>query len=133
LSRPGSCGASFFSGGHPAAGGPFSILRFAEPTLPDLVYLEQLTSALYIDKRVQVERYTAVMDQLCPQVLNLADSRQFLAHRRNEVGHEPTAAPFGPVRLADIVLGASATGGSSAVRTVPTPPTRRPKPPTVRG
>ena len=32
--------------------GPFSILRFAERDLPDVVYLEQLTSAtLYLDKR----------------------------------------------------------------------------------
>ncbi len=77
--------ASFASGGHPAAGGPFSILRFAEPTLPDLVYLEQLTSALYIDKRGQVERYTAVMDRLCAGVLNPADSRDLLARRRDEL------------------------------------------------
>ncbi|MCD0448752.1 helix-turn-helix domain-containing protein [Actinocorallia sp. API 0066] len=55
----------FARGGHAAAGGPFSILRFAEPDLPDVVYLEQLTSALYLDKRDDVERYLAVMDQLC--------------------------------------------------------------------
>src|SRR5262245_47879119 len=51
-------------GGHAAAGGPFSILRFPEADLPDIVYLEQLTSALYLDKRPDVDRYMAVMDQL---------------------------------------------------------------------
>lgn len=57
----------FRLGGHPAAGGPFTILRFAEPSLPDVVYLEQLTSALYLDKRRDVARYAAVMDRLRAQ------------------------------------------------------------------
>jgi transcriptional regulator with XRE-family HTH domain len=55
-------------GGHAAAGGPFSILRFAEPDLPDIVYLEQLTSALYLDKRSDVEHYALVMDRLCAHI-----------------------------------------------------------------
>jgi transcriptional regulator with XRE-family HTH domain len=55
----------FMRGGHAAAGGQFSILRFAEPDLPDIVYMEQLTSAVYLDKREDVDRYLAVMEQLC--------------------------------------------------------------------
>jgi uncharacterized protein DUF5753 len=55
----------FKLGGHAAAGGPFSILRFAEPDLPDVVYLEQLTSALYLDKREDVDNYHMVMERLC--------------------------------------------------------------------
>jgi transcriptional regulator with XRE-family HTH domain len=55
----------FQVGGHSAAGGPFSILRFAEPDLPDVVYLEQLTSALYLDKREDVDHYAAAMERLC--------------------------------------------------------------------
>ena len=55
----------FQVGGHAAAGGPFSILRFAEPDLPDVVYLEQLTSALYLDKLETVDHYLAVMERLC--------------------------------------------------------------------
>jgi transcriptional regulator with XRE-family HTH domain len=55
----------FELGGHAAAGGPFSILRFAEPDLPDVVYLEQLTSSLYLDKREDVDGYLAVMERLC--------------------------------------------------------------------
>jgi transcriptional regulator with XRE-family HTH domain len=60
--------APFHFGGHAAAGGPFTILRFAEPDLPDIVYLEQLTSALYLDKRSDVEQYAQVMDRLCAQI-----------------------------------------------------------------
>jgi hypothetical protein len=55
----------FHRGGHAAAGGPFSILRFAEPDLPDIVYLEQLTSALYLERPEDVDRYLAVMERLC--------------------------------------------------------------------
>lgn len=55
----------FELGGHAAAGGPFSILRFAERDLPDVVYLEQLTSALYLDKREDIDHYLAVMERLC--------------------------------------------------------------------
>jgi transcriptional regulator with XRE-family HTH domain len=55
----------FSYGGHPAAGGPFAILRFNDRELPDVVYLEQLASAHYLDKRADVEYYLAVMDRLC--------------------------------------------------------------------
>lgn len=57
--------APFSIGGLAAAGGPVTILRFLEPDLPDIVYLEQLNSALYLDKREDVEDYLAVMDSLC--------------------------------------------------------------------
>jgi hypothetical protein len=54
----------FQAGAHAAAGGAFSILRFAESDLPDVVYLEQLTSALYLDKGADVHQYTAAMDHI---------------------------------------------------------------------
>lgn len=57
----------FHAGGYAAAGGPFIVLRFADPDVTDIVYLEQLTSALYLDKRPDVDRYLAVMDQLSVQ------------------------------------------------------------------
>ncbi|MBL1074143.1 helix-turn-helix domain-containing protein [Nocardia sp. 2] len=57
----------FSAGGHAAAGSSFTMLRFAEPELPDIVYLEQLTSALYLDRRQDLELYRQVMDQLSVQ------------------------------------------------------------------
>jgi hypothetical protein len=54
----------FQSGGHAAESGAFTILRFPELDLPDVVYLEQLTSALYLDKREDAERYSEVMERL---------------------------------------------------------------------
>lgn len=55
----------FDFGGHSAEGGAFSILRFPDRDLPDVVYVEQLASALYLDKREDVDRYTEVMERLC--------------------------------------------------------------------
>ena len=57
----------FQVGAHPAMGGPFTILRFSEPDLRDVVYIEQLTSALYLDKPAEVDSYLEVMEQLCLQ------------------------------------------------------------------
>ncbi|WP_336209864.1 helix-turn-helix domain-containing protein [Nonomuraea sp. LPB2021202275-12-8] len=55
----------FSFGGHSAEGGAFSILRFPDNDLPDVIYVEQLASALYLDKREDVDRYTEVMERLC--------------------------------------------------------------------
>ena len=55
----------FQAGGHAAAGGSFTILRFPDQDLPDVVYIEQLTSALYLDKRDDVDNYAAAMERLC--------------------------------------------------------------------
>jgi transcriptional regulator with XRE-family HTH domain len=55
----------FNSGAHAAMAGAFSVLRFPDRELPDVVYLEHLTSALYLDKRDEVERYMNVMEVLC--------------------------------------------------------------------
>jgi transcriptional regulator with XRE-family HTH domain len=55
----------FAGGAHPAMVGAFSILRFAGRDLPDVVYLEHLTNAIYLDKRAEVERYLDVMELLC--------------------------------------------------------------------
>jgi len=54
----------FLTGASYAAPGSFSILRFAADDLPDVVYVEQLTSALYLDKRQDIERYIAAMDRI---------------------------------------------------------------------
>ena len=57
----------FDAGPHAAAGGPFTILRFSEPDVPDVVYLEQLNSAIYLDQPDDVVSYMTVMNQLCVQ------------------------------------------------------------------
>ncbi len=54
----------FLTGASYAAPSSFSILSFAVDDLPDVVYVEQLTSAMYLDKRADVDRYAEAMDQI---------------------------------------------------------------------
>ena len=70
----------FQIGGHSAAGGSFSILRFAEPDLPDVVYLEQLTSSLYLDKPDAVDSYLRVMERICMEAATPAASAEIIAN-----------------------------------------------------
>jgi hypothetical protein len=57
----------FATGAHPAMAGAFSVLRFGDQELPDVVYLEHLTGASYLEKRDEVERYLDIMELLCLQ------------------------------------------------------------------
>jgi transcriptional regulator with XRE-family HTH domain len=62
----------FGVGAHAGAGGSFTILRFDEPDLPDVVYIEQLTSALYLEARADVDHYMEVMNLLSADALTPA-------------------------------------------------------------
>ena len=68
----------FDRGGHSAAGGSFSLLRFAEADLPDIVYIEQLTGALYLGKPEEVDHYREVMNNLSTEAETPADSERLL-------------------------------------------------------
>lgn len=68
----------FQRGGHAAAGGSFSILRFEEPALPDVVYIEQLTSALYLEAQNDVDSYMKVMNRLSAEALSPAETVPFI-------------------------------------------------------
>lgn len=62
----------FQSGAHAAEAGAFTILRFAEPDLPDVVYLEHLAGALYLDKRDDVDVYLQVIERIAVDALTPA-------------------------------------------------------------
>ncbi|WP_405162846.1 helix-turn-helix domain-containing protein [Nocardia sp. NBC_01499] len=69
---------SYESGGNAAAGSSFTMLRFAELELPDIVYLEQLTTALYLDRREDLHLYREVMDRLAVQAETPERSRALI-------------------------------------------------------
>lgn len=71
----------FLAGGHAAAGGSFSVLQFAEEELPDLVYIEQLSSAQYLVKPDVVDTYLEVMDRLRRQAATPAESLKIIQAR----------------------------------------------------
>jgi transcriptional regulator with XRE-family HTH domain len=68
----------FDRGGHAAAGGSFTVLRFSEQEVPDVVYLEQLTSALYLDKRDDVDHYMEVMNHLSTEAMTPVRTAKFI-------------------------------------------------------
>jgi transcriptional regulator with XRE-family HTH domain len=68
----------FSAGAHRAMGGPFTILRYTEPDLRDVVYIEQLTSALYLDKPTEVDAYLEVIEEVCLQADPSAKTQGFL-------------------------------------------------------
>ncbi|MGW1138513.1 DUF5753 domain-containing protein, partial [Streptomyces zhihengii] len=68
----------FSFGGHAGESGAFTMLRFPESDLSDIVYLEQLTSALYLDKREEVALYERVMGRLCEDSPDPAETRDVL-------------------------------------------------------
>jgi transcriptional regulator with XRE-family HTH domain len=74
----------FTAGGHAAAGGSFSVLRFGDDDLPDMVYLEQLASAQYQDKQGVVSTYLEVVDRLRVEAATPADSLETLRARLRE-------------------------------------------------
>jgi uncharacterized protein DUF5753/helix-turn-helix protein len=76
----------FHAGGHAAAGGPFAILRFPEPELPDVVYVEQLTSAIYLDKRDDVDHYAIAMERVCIDAEPPNHTQEILGKLLHEVG-----------------------------------------------
>ncbi|GAA1224857.1 helix-turn-helix transcriptional regulator [Kitasatospora nipponensis] len=61
-----------------AESGAFSLLGFPEPDLPDVVYLEQFTTALYLDRPREVAEYSATLDRLRADSLSPARSLELL-------------------------------------------------------
>ncbi|MEU9121243.1 helix-turn-helix transcriptional regulator [Streptomyces sp. NPDC048506] len=68
----------FSLGGHAGEFGAFTMLGFQESGLPDVVFLEQLTSALYLDKPEEVAQYGRVMDRLQEEGPSPAETRDLL-------------------------------------------------------
>lgn len=67
-----------FRSGGSAAETSFTLLRFAEPELPDIVYLEHLCGALYLDKPDEVEIYSKVAQRLAVEADTPDESRHTL-------------------------------------------------------
>ncbi|MFD4690966.1 helix-turn-helix transcriptional regulator [Streptomyces sp. NBC_00683] len=68
----------FSFGGHAGESGAFTMLSFPESDLSDIVYLEQLTSALYLDKAEEVAQYEKAMARLHAESPGPEESRDLL-------------------------------------------------------
>jgi transcriptional regulator with XRE-family HTH domain len=69
----------FAAGAHPALTGGFTILKFPELLAADVVYLENMTSDLFVESEAEVYRYGLAFDHLCSVALAPDDSRAFIA------------------------------------------------------
>jgi transcriptional regulator with XRE-family HTH domain len=75
----------FRAGAHDGAGGSFTVLRFGEPDVSDVVYIEQLTGAQYLEKRADVDHYLDVLNRLGATALSPAHTIRFLTEAIREM------------------------------------------------
>ncbi|MEZ7002697.1 helix-turn-helix transcriptional regulator [Streptomyces sp. SCSIO 75703] len=68
----------FDVGAHPGINGQYSILEFADTADSSVVYLEGVTSDLYLEKAQDVQKYTVMYEHLRAQALNVDQSRQLI-------------------------------------------------------
>ncbi|WP_208614714.1 helix-turn-helix domain-containing protein [Streptomyces regalis] len=76
--------AEFASGPHPGTYAPFTLFRFAEPELPDMVYTEYLTGALYLDSRKEVAAHLEVLDHMSTAAASAERTKKILRERRED-------------------------------------------------
>jgi transcriptional regulator with XRE-family HTH domain len=66
-------------GAHPAMQATFAIMEFPEQHDPAVVYIETMTSSLYVENDVAVYRYTLAFDHLRALALGPHESKAFIA------------------------------------------------------
>ncbi|GAB2956051.1 MULTISPECIES: helix-turn-helix domain-containing protein [Streptomyces] len=77
--------STFDTGPHPGTYGPFVLFRFAMPELPDMVYSEYLTGAVYLDDRSEVATHLEVMDRMAAQAATAQRTKEILRDLRKEL------------------------------------------------
>ncbi|MFR9787988.1 helix-turn-helix domain-containing protein [Streptomyces sp. MB22_4] len=77
--------AEFASGPHPGTYAPFTLFRFAEPELPDMVFTEYLTGALYLDARREVAAHLEVLDHMTARAASARRTREILREYRARI------------------------------------------------
>jgi transcriptional regulator with XRE-family HTH domain len=75
--------AEFMDGPHPGTSAPFELFRFAEPELPDMVYTEYLTGALYLDSRREVASHLEVLDHMTAGAASAQRTKEIIAEYRD--------------------------------------------------
>jgi len=76
--------AEFAAGPHPGTYAPFALFRFAEPELPDMVFTEYLTGALYLDSRAEVSAHLEVLDHMTAHAASARRTKKILQECRGD-------------------------------------------------
>ncbi|MFD9327149.1 helix-turn-helix domain-containing protein [Streptomyces sp. NPDC060065] len=74
--------AEFENGPHPGTYTSFALFRFAEPELPDMVYSEYVTGALYLDSRAEVALHLEVLDHMSAHAASAQRTKEILQEFR---------------------------------------------------
>ncbi|NUK05649.1 helix-turn-helix domain-containing protein [Streptomyces lunaelactis] len=69
----------FEMGAHPGINGQYAILEFPDASDSSVVYIEGVTSDLYLEKANDVQKYSVMYEHLRAQALNVDHTRQFIA------------------------------------------------------
>ncbi|MFF3753520.1 helix-turn-helix domain-containing protein [Streptomyces sp. NPDC002018] len=77
--------AEFAAGHHPGTYSPFVLFRFSIPELPDSVYIEYLTGALYLDNAAEVNEHMEAMDRMVAHAESARRTKEILADFRKEL------------------------------------------------
>ncbi|MFF6997567.1 helix-turn-helix domain-containing protein [Streptomyces sp. NPDC008313] len=68
----------FEMGAHPGLNGQYAILEFPDAADSSVVYIEGVTSDLYLEKAADVQKYSVMYEHLRAQALNVEQSLQFI-------------------------------------------------------
>ncbi|MER5889324.1 helix-turn-helix transcriptional regulator [Streptomyces sp. NPDC001941] len=68
----------FDMGAHPGINGQYAILEFPDAADSSVVYLEGVTSDLYLEKANDVQKYSVMYEHLRAQALNVEQTREFI-------------------------------------------------------
>ncbi|WP_405798073.1 helix-turn-helix domain-containing protein [Streptomyces sp. NBC_01506] len=69
----------FGMGAHPGISGHYAILEFPDATDSSVVYIEGVTSDLYLEKANDVQKYSVMYEHLRAQALNADQTREFIS------------------------------------------------------
>ena len=73
------------AGAHPAVTGEFTILRFPELIAPDVVYLEHMTSNIYVEREAEVFRYNLALERLSTLAVGHEESVALIARQADAI------------------------------------------------
>jgi len=85
----------FGVGAHPGINGQYAILEFADAADSSVVYIEGVTSDLYLEKAQDVQKYTVMYEHLRAQALNVDQSRQLIEDVAKVYAGSTPVEPFG--------------------------------------
>ncbi len=81
----------FTMGAHPGVSGQYAILEFPDAADSSVVYIEGVTSDLYLEKPQDVQRYSVMYEHLRAQALNADQTREFIQQVAKEYAREGTS------------------------------------------